>query len=259
MLSRTLPCNPCLPTLSLFRKEAATVTDEEQELHELRRSRIRQAKRWLRLLPRRGRIHRYPILKWFTVAIRKRAFLWSFRVEDAVPAIVIGCVIGFMPLMGFQTLLAVGTAFLFRCNLPILIALQFAVVNPWTVAPIYLVDFQIGKFIFETFGLTIQNAPEATTMTDAIEAWEGVDDEPPEVRSFNKMFYRFNAALVGGAVLGALVGMVAGNAYRLAAYISNASFQRLKQRLEAVRQHREAADEAPIQEPTPNPDLPSGR
>ena len=80
------------------------MTVEESELEETRWRRIRRVKKWLRPLPRRATIHRYPILKFFAESARKRIYLWSFRVENAVPAIYAGCILSLTPDVPFPPL-----------------------------------------------------------------------------------------------------------------------------------------------------------
>jgi hypothetical protein len=68
-----------------------------------RHKRIRLVKRLLRPLPRRTNIHRYPVLKWFGEAARKRAYLWSFRVGAMTPAFYVGSLLTLQPLIGVQS------------------------------------------------------------------------------------------------------------------------------------------------------------
>ena len=43
------------------------------------RQRRRRIRRWLKPLPRRASIHRYPILNRFADFARRRPYLWSFK------------------------------------------------------------------------------------------------------------------------------------------------------------------------------------
>jgi uncharacterized protein len=128
------------------------MTEEELALRTLRRERVARVKRLLRWLPRRATMHRYPILKWFAASARKRAYLWSFRTEAAVPAIYAGCILAFAPLYGVQIPLAVAFAFLLRANLPILVGIQI-ITNPVTVVPLYFAAFAIGRHFLQVFGV----------------------------------------------------------------------------------------------------------
>lgn len=128
--------------------------DEEQrvwdpERHE-RFSRIRRLKRVLRFMPRKATVHRYPVLKWFAASARKRAYLWSFRVSEAVPAFYMGWVLTLLPLYGLQILLAFVFSLLLRANLMIMVGLQM-VSNPLTVAPLWYLNFLIGDPLVNLF------------------------------------------------------------------------------------------------------------
>ena len=128
------------------------MTHREKELVEKRHRRIRRVKRWLRPLPRRSNMHRYPGLRYFAQVARKRSYLWSFRVEQAIPAIYIGCVLTLLPLFGIQIVLAVLLALLFRANLPLLVGIQL-ITNPVTVLPLYFAVYQIGRIFLGIFGI----------------------------------------------------------------------------------------------------------
>ena len=111
------------------------MTVEESELNQTKWRRMRRVKKWLRPLPRSTNIHSYRILKFFAVAARKRTNIWSFRVENAVPAIYAGSILTLMPLYGIQIPSAFLLALLLRANLPIPLGLQ-VVSNPLTILPI---------------------------------------------------------------------------------------------------------------------------
>ena len=124
----------------------------EKELFKVKSRRIRRVKKWLRPLPRRATIHRYPVLKYFSEAARRRAYIWSFRTENAIPAIYIGCVLTLLPIYGIQLPLALLVALVFKANLPILAGLQM-VTNPFTAFPIYFTLYQIGRNCISLVGI----------------------------------------------------------------------------------------------------------
>ena len=99
------------------------MTYREKELVEKRHRRIRRVKRWLRHLPRRSNMHHYPGLRYFAHVARNGPSV-DFRVDQAIPAIYIGCVLTLLPLFGIQIVLAVLLALLFRANLPLLVGIQ---------------------------------------------------------------------------------------------------------------------------------------
>ncbi len=118
-----------------------------------RRKRIRA---WLKPLPRRANVHRYPIIKWFAKFAHQRAYLWSFKNTPVVRAIYIGSLLAYMPSYGAQIFLAFGAAFLGRANLTVMVALQM-ITNPLTAAPIYVATYAIGNKIIRFFHLGTNN------------------------------------------------------------------------------------------------------
>lgn len=117
-----------------------------------RYTRIRRAKQILRFLPRKTNIHRYPILKYFANAARKRPALWSFRTKHVSPAIYAGCIIAFLPIYGIQIPLAFLAAFIFRANLLVATALQL-ITNPITFVFIYTFNYMAGKTMIDFWNL----------------------------------------------------------------------------------------------------------
>lgn len=180
---------------------------------ESRYARIRRLKRWLRPLPRRATIHRYPILKWFAETARKRSFLWSFRKSEVIPAIYSGCILSLLPLYGFQVLLAFGAALIFRANLMVVVALQF-ISNPLTVPFLYLASYKTGDFILTAFGFDFQQ--EIVPKFAEVAAAEA--DEPiPEPGSRSRVGYWIFATMIGGFILGLGLAIVLSITYQFIA------------------------------------------
>ena len=125
---------------------------EEKELIDTKNRRIRRVKKWLRPLPRRANIHRYPVLRYFSKAAKKRIYLWSFRSEDVLPPFMSGSVLTFLPIYGLQIPLALLFALILRSNLPVFVGLQL-ITNPFTVLPIWFALFQIGHHTLSLFGI----------------------------------------------------------------------------------------------------------
>lgn len=121
----------------------------EREIRALRHVRIRRAKQFLRPLPRKATLHRWPILKWFATAARKRPYLWSFRIREVSVALYLGFVIAFLPLVGVQFVLAFLAAWALRANLPVIMGAQLTT-NVFTMVPIY---FTLNKFGTQLIGL----------------------------------------------------------------------------------------------------------
>lgn len=163
------------------------MTESEQNT---RRERRRRFKRFLRPLPRRANIHRYPILKIFTRHVRKRPYLWSFRQEKVSVACYAGSILAMLPLYGFQIPLALLAAVAFRANLPVMVAIQF-ITNPVTIAPLYLTTHKIGLWLIESTGFTVHESRVGTAAY---------------------------ALVVGGIFLGLALGFVLDLVYRFVLY-----------------------------------------
>jgi len=188
--------------------------EEEQQMREKRFSRIRRVKRLLRHLPRRSNVHRYPVLSWFAVTARKKAFLWSFRRNEVVPAFYAGWVLTLLPLYGVQIILAFLLALAFRANLMIMVALQ-AVSNPITVLPLWYLNYLTGNFLLNLFlgespvrfGRLIQKASDQSLSFR--QTLEYLIEQTRE--SGSSVVYELLVRLVGATFLGGLIiGLVAG-------------------------------------------------
>jgi uncharacterized protein len=187
------------------------VTREEKDLRTLRHARIRRVKQLLKWMPRRANLDRYPVVKWFAKAARKRPYLWSFKVPSCTPAFYFGSLIAFMPLMGVQIILAFAAAIFLRANLPITIGLQ-AISNPVTIAFLYPLNFMIGRKTMDFFGLGAELNPIMSGM---------------------------QATFLGGIVLGLTVGASLDLFYRLTVY--EASKLASARRRERADEGKEAA------------------
>lgn len=178
---------------------------EDREHQELLHVRKKRVKRLLKYMPRRATLHRYPFLKYFAKDARKCSYLWSFRSSEVVPAIYAGCVLTFMPLVGIQTPIALGLAFLFRSNLMILVGLQF-ISNVFTVPPIYAADLYVGSTITSLFG-----SSSAVSNIDSFGADQGISFGSQglwAIRVFIEM-------MLGGVVIGSIVGAIAVALYKI--------------------------------------------
>lgn len=118
-----------------------------------RRKRIRA---WLKPLPRRANVHRYPLLKRFAAFARRRPYLWSFKPSPVVRAIYLGSLLAYMPSYGVQILLGFMAAWFGRANLTLVVALQM-ITNPLTAAPIYLATFTLGEWLIGLLRLPPQH------------------------------------------------------------------------------------------------------
>jgi len=183
--------------LSMSRAEGPV--NEDQSKKEAKFRRIRRLKKWMRPLPRRSNVHRYPILKWFSKTAYERSYLWSFKGNAVVPALFWGIWIAMLPIVGIQMLVAFLVALIVRANLPLIVALQW-ISNPFTLAPIYFADYEIGLLILDLFGIDYARNKLLTAEFDwsglkFSDLWELIDTFPP-------MF-------VGGSIVGISLGVLA--------------------------------------------------
>lgn len=205
------------------------MTAEESELNESKFRRIRRVKWWLRPLPRRTNIHRYPVLRLFADAARKRIYLWSFRVENAVPAIYAGCIITLLPIYGIQVPLAFLFAILLRANLPILAGLQI-VSNPITVIPIWFAAYQIGRHFLSVLGVEVMRLgrDEVQLMLDNFTHGQWGDN-------LHTVAIVFGVTSLGAIIMGIFFGLISSFIYRIVAIRTAASYKLI---LDKIHEHK---------------------
>ncbi len=121
------------------------------------RQRRKRVRSWLKPLPRRANVRRYPIIKRFADFAHKRPYLWSFKNASVLRAIYFGSLLAFMPSYGVQIPLAFVAALIGRANLTILVGLQL-LNNPLTLGPIYLSTYHIGTWSMSALHLKAQHA-----------------------------------------------------------------------------------------------------
>jgi uncharacterized protein (DUF2062 family) len=177
--------------------------------------RIRFVKKFLRYVPRRGNIHKYPILKYFANQARARAYLWSFRTAEAIPALYAGWILTMIPVMSVQILIACILSFLFRANIMILVALQF-VSTPFTVPFLWWADFIVGKKLIKIFG-----TEEVKLIQQAYEQ-AGFERMSDILLHGEQCLRWFLTTTLGGIVIGAIIGHISAVIYkRIAEYYSS--------------------------------------
>ena len=180
-----------LKAVSVCRLTMEKPAETVQKTREQRRLQFRKLwrLRWLlRWIPGKRTLERFPVFKAFGKKLKTRKYLWSFKKDRVVPAILIGSVIAFLPIYGVQLPTVMAIALMMKINLPILAGLQF-VSNPLTLVPIYLANYKVGSWILGWFGLTLAEA--------------------------NAIFFSMKSTVIGGAVLGMLFGLVVYGAYIL--------------------------------------------
>ena len=200
--------------------------EEPHKHREARFARIRRLKKWLRPLPRRSNVHRYPFLKYFAQAARNRTYLWSIRSEQVIPALYAGALITILPLQGVQIPLSFMAALLLQANLPVLIGLQF-LSNAFTLPLIYAADYYLGDVILSQFyeqkNPTLSVEALTTDLENVLEKAEIHNLWGWLLDSLNSCFellidkgpYFFAAALLGGVLIGLIFGGALHCAYRL--------------------------------------------
>ncbi len=180
------------------------VNDEKADELEDRRRRIRRVKKWMRPMPRRSNVHRYPVLKWFAGTARRHSYLWSFRTKEMRAAIFVGLIVALMPLVGLQMLIVFFLALWFRANLPVIVALQW-ISNPLTMGPIYYADYKIGMAIMELLGV----APEPNPIMQSDFDWAHF-----KLKDIVDLLDTFPSMLLGGCTLGIFVGFLTASSYK---------------------------------------------
>lgn len=198
------------------------MTVEENELKQTRMRRMRRVKRWLRPLPRRSNIHRYPVLRVFAHAAKKRIYIWSFREEAVVPALYAGCILTLLPIYGTQLALALVLALVLRANLPVLVGLQ-VVSNPITVLPLWFANYQVGRAMLGVIGvetLPLSRAEVRTLLGHFIHGRWG--------ENFDRMASVFGITSLGAIVMGTFFGLIGSFSYRIIARRTAASYAILK-------------------------------
>ena len=180
---------------------------ESPQGKELRFKRIRRLKKWMRPLPRRSNVHKYPVLKWFSVTAYKRSYLWSFKGDAIKPALFWGMVVSFSPLVGFQMLIVFFLALLVRANLPLIVALQW-ISNPFTMGPIYFADYKIGRILLDLAGYKVKKNPLLSPDYD----WAHF-----KFKDLLELLDTFPPMFLGGSVLGVFFGVVSVFFYKMLA------------------------------------------
>lgn len=159
-------------------------------LHRRWLARRRRLRRWLRPLPRRANVARYPVIKWFADAARRRPYLWSFKRPQVLASLYAGSVLAMMPVYGLQVAIGLALAILVRGNLTVMVALQM-VTNPLTLGPIYYGTHSLGTWLIGLAGY----GDGATRLGASA-----------------------NALVVGGIVAGLALALLVDGLWRLAAW-----------------------------------------
>ncbi|HVS63835.1 MAG TPA: DUF2062 domain-containing protein [Thermoanaerobaculia bacterium] len=198
-------------------KREITEDTQERRQRAQRSARLARLRWWLRRLPRRATLHRYPVIRHFAAAARRRPYLWSFELPGVRRAIYTGAVISFLPVFGLQLFVAFLAAILVRANLAVTCGLQL-LTNPLTIGPVYYTTYRIGIWIIRTLELGEGRTPMGT---------------------------RFNALILGGLVVGLAVGVGLDLALRLAAWEARVLRDRHRRARDGARRQRDDASGGP--------------
>lgn len=131
-------------------------TQHDEEHRTRAHTRFRRAKQFLRPLPRRATLHRWPILRNFASVARKTPHLWRFGEREVRMAIYLGSIIAFQPILGFQFVIAFFLAIALRANLLVIMGVQL-VTNVFTAVPIYIFTKKLGGWLVDAWGLPDPN------------------------------------------------------------------------------------------------------
>ena len=184
------------------------MTDSKKEK---RFKRIRRLKRWMRPLPRRSNIHKYPILKWFSHTAYKRSYLWSFRGKAIIPSLFWGFWVAMLPIVGIQMLVVFFIALFLRANLPLIVAIQW-ISNPITMGPIFFANYRIGIEFLYLIGIDYQRNKLLNPKFD----WTNFS-----YSDFVALLNTFPPMMIGGSIIGIFLGVVAVFLYKFSTSLYN--------------------------------------
>ncbi|MDR2628440.1 MAG: DUF2062 domain-containing protein [Puniceicoccales bacterium] len=182
------------------------MTSEKQENSDDKNpkfKRIRFVKKFLRRMPRKSSIHKYPVLNKFACAARKRSYLWSFRVSEVVPAFYIGWIITLTPLpYAVHIIVAFFAALMCRANAAILMFLPI-LSNIATFLFFWAVTYKVGLYAVRWLGTGTEILPVIIAF------------DRHTILQYGKFTVRIFATITLGAIiLGPLLGAICSAIYR---------------------------------------------
>jgi uncharacterized protein (DUF2062 family) len=175
--------------------------------------RTRLLRKILKYLPRRASMHRYPILNHFADAAKKRSYLWSFRVNEVVPALYIGWILTFTPIPTIcQVIVALVMAIFCRANVMVFMGLQL-LSNAFTFLFLWTITYKTGSIVVYIFGTDVANVLQKSLGGDKF-AWT--------VGNCSRVLIHWIATmLVGALALGSILGFISSTIYKI--FIERAS------------------------------------
>ncbi len=217
-------------------------------------SRVKWTKRFLRYVPRRTTVHKYPGLKWAKDIAKNRMYLWSFRYREVAPALYVGTIISLLPVFGVQIPLALAFALILRANLPVFVALQF-ITNWFTIVPIYYICYEIGRWSLKFFDIHVETLTlnELRLFMDNLAAFHWSENSRFLVRVFA-------VTSLGGVILGSFLGTVFDMIYRFLAWRTKIVWERVtlirerrrEERIARLAAEMAARNEVPNHNESPN-------
>ncbi len=78
--------------------------------------------------------------------LKKYAYLWHASWESVARGVAVGLFTGIVPLVSFQTLMAIGLSILIRANLPIALLVSW-ISNPLTILPLAYFTYYVGDWV----------------------------------------------------------------------------------------------------------------
>ena len=168
---------------------------------EARWKRVRFVKKILRYMPRKASIHRYPVLNKFADIARKRAYLWSFRVTEVIPAFYLGWIITLTPIPSvLQIIIAFFAAIVCRANAMVLVCLQL-LSNALTFVFLWAITHKVGTFVVNLLGT--ENLKVVSDVTTG-----GI------LHYSERAIRGFATILLGALVLGSILGFISSTIYK---------------------------------------------
>lgn len=144
----------------------------------------------------------------FWLRTRKFIALKVLHADDTPHAVAMGAaiatLISFLPLVGFQTVIAIGIAAIFRANKAICIPIVW-VTNPFTMGPIYYGCFALGRFV-----LPGENIAQQESLAHLVELAKtgSIFDIPFWTDLFHIMMKVGAELWLGCALVGIVLGIV---------------------------------------------------
>lgn len=128
----------------------------------------------------------------------ERLILKERKPKVLAVSVCMGIYIAFCPFVGFHTALVFLTAWLFSLNFAATLAASVFVNNPWTMVPIYSVDYVFGNWIFKLFGVN------------------PLSFNPLWMDKFNHIVFQYTGVsgisfwsfMIGGNLLGVLISVI---------------------------------------------------